>query len=62
MTGQFKISYSYDDTYDEPYQARTIVGDDMIDAWCNSYFGAKAKLIKIIESIPDDEEINICGI
>ena len=62
MTGLFKITYSYDDTYDEPYQARTMIGSDLVDAWSNSYGQAKSKLIKILESIPNDEDITICGI
>ena len=63
MTGRFIISYSFDDMMDEdPYQARTIINESMIDAWSTSYAGAKDKLIKIIESIPNEEEIEICGI
>ena len=63
MTGKFIISYSFDEMMeDEPYQARTILGGNMIDAWANSYANAKYKLIKIIESIPNEEEIEICGI
>ncbi len=55
---------------DEPYQARTLIcsmtpnaeGTIPVDAWGTSYGEAKSILIKIIESIPDEEEIEICGI
>ncbi len=71
MTGKFRIQYSFDETMDdEPYQARTSLDtprdvpgtNGFIDAWGHSYGEAKSKLIKIIESIPDEEEIEICGI
>jgi len=70
MKGKFIVSYSFDETMeDEPYQARATLNTvnpeveiSMIDAWGTSYGEAKSKLIKIIESIPDDEEVEICGI
>ena len=62
MTGTFKIRYSFDGEMDEPYQARTIIDDCLVDAWATSYGEAKSKLIKIIESIPIEEEVEICGI
>jgi len=69
MTGKFLIQYSFDAMVDdEQYQARTWLQSNTVpngvtvDAWANSYGQARADLIKIIESIPNDEEIDICGI
>ena len=63
MTGKFVISYSFDALVDdEQYQARCIIGGLTVDAWSNSYGQARSTLIKIIESIPNDEEVEICGI
>ncbi len=75
MTGKFKFQYCFDAMMDDgQFQVRTILHTMplldgtgategiMVDAWATSYAQARDDLITIIQSIPDDEEIEICGI
>ena len=62
MTGKFKILYGFDVEYDEdkPYQARCDLNDDqIIESWASSFGEARQNLITILQSIPDQEEIDL---
>ena len=61
MKGTFRISYGFDLMYDEdnPYQAKCEHDKCLIEAWSTSWAAARQNLIKILESMPDNEEISL---
>ena len=63
MTGRVKILYGFDifNPFDEdkPYQARTDVNGEMVDAWATSFAEARQNLITLLRAMPEGEEVDL---